>query len=147
MSLIKSWKDFFKSKPNLDESDVRDITDIFDNFLEELLLNHDLTRNDLDFSIELRSPKVIKAYIIINPRITIRGRGGSMIVKEAMYKIFKSDEMKVLRDQIKMNYNLFDTSDELSKLKNKSGGFDIGPEASVFMIEQLGAITFTITPK
>ena len=64
-----------------------------------------------------------------------------------MYKILKSDEMKVIRDQIKMNYNLFDTSDELSKLKSKSGGIDIGPEFSVLMIEDLGVITFTITPK
>ena len=36
MSLIKSWKDFFKAKQDFDDNDIQDLTDIFEYFLEEL---------------------------------------------------------------------------------------------------------------
>ena len=70
-----------------------------------------------------------------------------MIRTEVLYDIIESKEMQTLRDQIKRNYSLFDTSDEITKMKKKSGGMDISPEMQIFMIEQLGTIFFTITPK
>lgn len=135
MSLIKSWKDFFNPKENFDNIDIRDLTDLFEDFLDELFTNLNLSRHDLDFSIKIESPKVIKSQIIINSD------------KDMMYKILKSKEMENLRNQIKQNYKLFDTSDEIAKMKKKSGGMDIGPEMQILMIEELGTIFFTITPK
>lgn len=147
MSLIKSWKDFFKAKQDFDDNDIQDLTDLFEYFLEELFINKDFNKEDLDFSIEIDKPKVIKAQIIINPSIRVNGRSGSMIRTEVLYDIIESKEMETLRDQIKRNYNLFDTSDEITKMKKKSGGMDLSPEMQIFMIEQLGTIFFTITPK
>lgn len=136
MSLIKSWKDFFKPKDEFDNIDIRDLTDLFEDFLDELFTNLNLSRHDLDFSIKIESPKVIKSQIIINSND-----------KDMMYKILKSKEMENLRNQIKQNYKLFDTSDEITKMEKKSGGLDIGPEMQILMIEELGTIFFTITPK
>ena len=155
MSLIKSWKDFFKAKQDFDDNDIQDLTDLFEYFLEELFINKDFNKEDLDFSIEIDKPKVIKAQIIINPSIRVNGRSGSMIRTKVLYDIIESKEMVTLRDQIKRNYNLFDTSDEITKLKKKSGRMDqlftqfplTDSEMQIFMIEQLGTIFFTITPK
>lgn len=135
-NMIKSWKDFFNPKEEFDNIDIRDLTDLFEDFLDELFTNLNLSRYDLDFSIKIESPKVIKSQIIINSDD-----------KDMMYKILKSKEMENLRSQIKQNYKLFDTSDEITKMKKKSGGLDIGPEMQILMIEELGTIFFTITPK
>lgn len=54
--------------------------------------------------------------------------------------IINSEEMKTLRNQIKRNYKLYDTSDEIENYKKKS-------DLQIFMIEDSGFITFTITPK
>ena len=148
MSLIKKFGDFFSNKPDFDEIDIKDLTDLFEEFLDELFINHDLERSDLEFSISIKSPKVIKALIIINPNINIRGRQGSMIVKEVLYRIIESEEMKSLRSQIKQNYKLYDTLDELEKLENESR-FDrtTTSDFKILNIQDSGFITFTITPK
>lgn len=124
------------------------MTDLFEEFLDELFINHDLERSDLEFSISIKSPKVIKAYININQNINIRGRQGSMIVKEVLRKIIESEEMKTLRSQIKQNYKLYDTLDELEKLENESR-FDrtTTSDFKILNIQNSGFITFTITPK
>jgi hypothetical protein len=148
MSLIKKFGDFFSNKPDFDEIDIKDLTDLFEEFLDELFINHDLERSDLEFSLSIKSPKVIKAEVIINPNINIRGRQGSMIVKEVLRKIIESEEMKTLRSQIKQNYKLYDTLDELEKLENESR-FDrtTTSDFKILNIQDSGFITFTITPK
>jgi len=147
MELIKNWKDFLKKKQDFDDNDIQYITDLFEYFLEELFINKDINKEDLDFSIKIDKPKVIKAQIIINPNIIVNGRGGSMVRKQVMYDILKSKEMETLRDQIKRNYNLFDTSDEIAKMKNNiSRVKHLSREMqNLMMIEQSGTILFTIT--
>ena len=75
----------------------------FSEFLDELFLNYDLSRDDIRYSIKSEKYQ-IKVNITINSDINIGGRSGLSIVRNLFYKILSSKEMLNLRNSIKVNH-------------------------------------------
>lgn len=140
MGIIKKFNDLFKKK-EIYQSDIDDINDYFSEFLDELFLNYDLSRDDIKYSIKSEKEQ-IKVNISIESNIIINDRTGLSVVRNLFYKILSSKEMLNLRKSIKMNYELSDTYDIVNK-PSKSVQNDI----ELYMIADLGIIEFTIKPK
>lgn len=145
MGIIKKFNDLFKKK-EIYKSDIDDINDYFSEFLDELFLNYDLSRDDIKYSIKSEKEQ-IKVNISIGSNIIINGRRGLSVVRNLFYKILSSKEMLNLRKSIKMNYELSDTYDIVNKPSPKQLLKSVQNDIELYMIADLGIIEFTIKPK
>lgn len=145
MGIIKKFNDLFNKK-EIYKSDIDDINDYFSEFLDELFLNYDLSRDDIKYSIKSEKEQ-IKVNISIESNIIINGRTGLSVVRNLFYKILSSKEMLNLRKSIKMNYELSDTYDIVNKPSPKQLLKSVQNDIELYMIADLGIIEFTIKPK
>jgi hypothetical protein len=121
MELIKKFRDFFSKKRELDEADIEDIKDIFDELFDEMSSRYSLEKNkDLFLDVSLYDKNEIRGSLKVNPDIERLYNGrmarGRLVIKDTFLFVINDPNFKEVKDHLKARYEF---TDDLDKVYDK----------------------------
>lgn len=164
MGFIQNFKNFFndkvaskKSTSVLTKEDAEYITERLKDFADEFFMDDhfielDIKRDDINFTTEFINPGRIELGIKINNNISIKGRGGRIVVRELMCDIANSNLYQSFKKSLSKDYNITDLSDIEPDAFNK--GFyntfkakNFDTYRTLIKIVDLGILGLIVKPK
>lgn len=167
MGFIQNFQTFFndkkdkilKSSKSLTQEDADYINEQLqhfkeDIFMEDIFIEMEIKKSDINVSARFINSNKIEASIKVNTNISIKGRGGRMVVRELICDIGNSNIYKSLKTNLSQDYNVSDLSDLIPNAFNKAVPYNIKDNHLLYdgylksiQIFDFGLIGIIIKPK